>query len=220
MGRKEPNTQRAILYRVGMMQVDIGGLDDAGGGHWRLDEAVDHDEDGCRRDQMMRVGTRMRVGTGASLVQAHDMGKLSLQELITLACTLIIAGSETTTSFLSTGILHLIQSPGQFLTIKQRPELVPNFVEELLMVRHLLGSTLRMSNYRVYEFHQEVSLFPRSTPPIVILASSCGRRPREDGDANRDRILGPTFSQFAPSCASASTGMASFTIRRTVAAPR
>jgi hypothetical protein len=57
MGRKEPNTQRAILYRVGMMQVDIGGLDDAGGGHWRLDEAVDHDEDGCRRDQMMRVGT-------------------------------------------------------------------------------------------------------------------------------------------------------------------
>jgi hypothetical protein len=35
MGRKEPNTQRVILYRVRVMQVDTGGLDDAGGGHLR-----------------------------------------------------------------------------------------------------------------------------------------------------------------------------------------
>jgi hypothetical protein len=175
MGRKEPNTQRAILYRVGMMQVDIGGLDDAGGGHWRLDEAVDHDEDGCRRDQMMRVGTRMRVGTGASLVQAHDMGKLSLQELITLACTLIIAGSETTTSFLSTGILHLIQSPGQFLTIKQRPELVPNFVEELLRV-NAHGTALTRINTEDVELS---GIRIPSGSVIIPAVDAANRDPRE-----------------------------------------
>lgn len=67
-----------------------------------------------------------------TLVKAHNAKSLSELEVVMLACTLVIAGGETTTSFLASGILHLLRSPGDLNSIRNSPELLPGCVEELL----------------------------------------------------------------------------------------
>ncbi len=67
------------------------------------------------------------------LVEAEDDGdRLSRQELIAVIAFLMAAGHETTTNLIGLGMVHLARNPDQRRMVRDRPELWPNAVEELL----------------------------------------------------------------------------------------
>ncbi|MEM9606664.1 MAG: cytochrome P450 [Actinomycetota bacterium] len=68
------------------------------------------------------------------LVHAHgpDEQPLTVEELQDLMHQLVTGGFETTTSALSKGMWLLLQHPDQFRTLREQPELLDNFVEEIL----------------------------------------------------------------------------------------
>ena len=67
------------------------------------------------------------------LVRARDQGdRLSEPELVTFGATLILAGHETTANQLANSVLILLRYPEQVALLRERPELVPRAVEELL----------------------------------------------------------------------------------------
>jgi cytochrome P450 len=67
------------------------------------------------------------------LVQIEEEGdRLSQSELLSMVGLLILAGHETTSNLISTGILALLDHPEQLAKLKADPSLVPAAVEELL----------------------------------------------------------------------------------------
>ncbi len=68
------------------------------------------------------------------LVHAHgdDEEPLTMGELQDLMHQLITGGFETTTAALSTGMLLLTQHPDQLELLQQQPDLISNFIEEVL----------------------------------------------------------------------------------------
>lgn len=68
------------------------------------------------------------------LVHAHgdDEEPFSMAELQDLMHQLVTGGFETTTAALSAGMLLLVQHPDQQQLLRERPELMPNFIEEVL----------------------------------------------------------------------------------------
>ncbi|GAA3229986.1 cytochrome P450 [Actinocorallia longicatena] len=59
-------------------------------------------------------------------------GTLSEPELLNTIALLIIAGHETTVNLIGNGVLALLTHPGQLKLLRDRPELLPSAVEELL----------------------------------------------------------------------------------------
>ncbi len=58
--------------------------------------------------------------------------KLDGEEMIAAAVLLFGAGFETTTNLLGNGLCALLQAPGQLALLRERPDLVPAAVEEML----------------------------------------------------------------------------------------
>lgn len=54
------------------------------------------------------------------------------EEAASLSMFLLFAGHETTVVQIGWGTLHLLTNPGQWQTLRDNPELIPNAVEELL----------------------------------------------------------------------------------------
>ncbi len=69
----------------------------------------------------------------SKLVEAEEQGdKLTLDETIVMLRLLLIAGNETTANLIGNGVRALLHSPDQLALLRQRPELLPSAVEELL----------------------------------------------------------------------------------------
>ncbi len=69
----------------------------------------------------------------SALIAAHDGGeRLSDQELLYTPYVLLIGGYETTATLLANSVLTLDRHPGQMALLRERPELIPRAVEELL----------------------------------------------------------------------------------------
>jgi cytochrome P450 len=56
----------------------------------------------------------------------------SRDELVAQLVTLYVAGHEPTTGVVGTGLLALLRQPGQLALLRERPDLLPNAVHELL----------------------------------------------------------------------------------------
>jgi len=68
-----------------------------------------------------------------AMVHAEDQeGRLDDDELVSFAVTLLGAGTETTTNLIGVGTLALWQTPDELGKLREKPDLVPNAVEELL----------------------------------------------------------------------------------------
>jgi cytochrome P450 len=68
-----------------------------------------------------------------SLVRAmDDSGRLDEHELVELASVLLVAGHDTTASQLTSSMYLLLADPGRVALLRQRPELLPTALEELL----------------------------------------------------------------------------------------
>ena len=69
----------------------------------------------------------------SALIAARDSGdRLSEAELTNLACTILVAGYETTAHHISLSLLALLDHPAQMARLRADPRLIPGAVEELV----------------------------------------------------------------------------------------
>lgn len=67
------------------------------------------------------------------LVQAEEDGdRLTRDELVAQVVTLYVAGHEPTMSLIGNGLVALLRHPDQLALLRERPDLLPNAVNELL----------------------------------------------------------------------------------------
>jgi cytochrome P450 len=69
----------------------------------------------------------------SGLIQVEEEGdRFTERELTSMISLLIIAGHETTTNLIGTGVLTLLEHPDQLQMLREKPELLPGAIEELL----------------------------------------------------------------------------------------
>ncbi|MBZ0297847.1 MAG: cytochrome P450 [Anaerolineae bacterium] len=69
----------------------------------------------------------------SALVAVEAEGdRLTEEELVSTCVTILIGGHETTTNLIASGMLALIQHPGEMQRLRESPELAPSAVEEFL----------------------------------------------------------------------------------------
>jgi cytochrome P450 len=85
----------------------------------------------------------------SQLIQAGETGDpethLDEAELIAIAGLVLAAGFETTVNLLGNGIRMLLDTPENLDTLRQRPELWPNAVEEILRLDTPVQLTARLA---------------------------------------------------------------------------
>ncbi|WP_204801321.1 cytochrome P450 [Mycobacterium riyadhense] len=83
------------------------------------------------------------------LIQTAESGspetQLSEDELLAIAGLLLVAGFETTVDLMGNGIRMLLDAPEHLDTLRQRPELWPNAVEEILRLDSPVQLTARIA---------------------------------------------------------------------------
>ena len=65
----------------------------------------------------------------------HEGGRLSTAELLSVAITLFLGGHDTTTGLIGLGMNALLRAPDEVALLRERPDLVPAAVEEMLRYR-------------------------------------------------------------------------------------
>ncbi|MFC8343039.1 cytochrome P450 [Streptomyces sp. NPDC057280] len=89
-----------------------------------------------------------RPGDGVLDELVHDRlraGELDRAEVISFATILLVAGHETTANMLSLGTFTLLQHPERLAELRERPELLPVAVEELMRVLSIADGLLRLA---------------------------------------------------------------------------
>lgn len=74
-----------------------------------------------------------------------DGRRLTDPELVSMMQQVFVAGHETTSSTMTGGMLYLIRTPGLEEQLRQRPELIRNFVEEVLRLESPLQGMFRIT---------------------------------------------------------------------------
>lgn len=90
-----------------------------------------------------------RANPGEDLISAltvasDDGDRLSEEELLATAFLLIVAGHETTVNLVGNGVRWLLETPEKWAALRERPELLPRAVEEVLR----FDGPLRMATHR------------------------------------------------------------------------
>ncbi|PZF99239.1 cytochrome P450 [Micromonospora deserti] len=97
------------------------------------------------------VGARRRAPADdltTALVQAHDADgdRLTGDELLANLMVLLVAGFETTTNLLGNGLVVLLGQPRAAAALRERPDLAPAYVTELLRYDSPVQLTTRLSS--------------------------------------------------------------------------
>jgi cytochrome P450 len=78
-----------------------------------------------------------------ALVRTYQAGEISLPEILSSALQVLVAGYETTASTLAHAVNRLIEQDGLLETLRNEPERIPAFIEEILRLDAPLQRTLR-----------------------------------------------------------------------------
>ncbi|MCB5169130.1 cytochrome P450 [Streptomyces bambusae] len=82
----------------------------------------------------------------SDLVAGGDDGRLTGDEVVSLAILLLVAGHETTTNLIGNALLALLENPGAAARLRAAPDLVPSALDELLRFDPPVGiATFRYS---------------------------------------------------------------------------
>ena len=112
----------------------------------------------------------------SDLVAAVDEGeRLAEDELVATSINLLFAGHETTTNLIGNGTLSLLRHPDQLELLRQRPELIPGAVEELLRYDSPVQRVRRITTCDIVIGGREI---PKGTPVTAFLGSA-NRDPAE-----------------------------------------
>ncbi|MFG1807211.1 cytochrome P450 [Streptomyces sp. NPDC049040] len=109
------------------------------------------------------------------LITARDgEDRLSEDELVSLACLLLIAGHETTADFIGTALLSILRRPAEMARLRAHPADIPKLLDELL--RH--ASPVSTATFRYAT--QPVSLGGTDIPagaPVQVAIGAANRDP-------------------------------------------
>jgi cytochrome P450 len=109
----------------------------------------------------------------SALVAAEDQGdRLTLEELVSTALLLLVAGFETTVNLIGNGTVALLGQPEHWERLRAEPALLPAAVEELLRYDSPVQMTSRIATEDV---DIGGTVIPKGVPVIVAI-----------GGANRD----------------------------------
>ncbi|SNX65665.1 pentalenic acid synthase [Streptomyces sp. TLI_55] len=89
-----------------------------------------------------------RPGGGVLDELVHERlrtGESDRVEVISLATILLVAGHETTANMISLGTFTLLQHPERLAELRERPELLPAAVEELMRMLSIADGLLRLA---------------------------------------------------------------------------
>ncbi|APU15012.1 MULTISPECIES: cytochrome P450 [Actinoalloteichus] len=116
----------------------------------------------------------------SALVAAHDDDRLSEQELRQTGITLLVGGHESTASQFASSVYLLLSRPERWALLRERPELVPSAVEELLRFIPL-GSGGAFARYAVEDV-QLGEVLVRAGEAVVASTNSANRDDRVFAD--------------------------------------
>jgi len=117
------------------------------------------------------------------LVSAEiDGQRLTPEDILGFFQLLLLAGSETTTNLINNAILCLIEYPDQLARLKERLDLLPSAIEEVLRYRSPLQWMYRVPTREV-ELHGQA--IPAGKLVLVMI-----------GSANRDPLQFPNADRF------------------------
>jgi cytochrome P450 len=117
----------------------------------------------------------------SELIAVRDRGgdHLSEVELRSMALLLLMAGFETTASFIPNGLLALLRHPEQMKALREDPALIPSAVEEML--RYDPTATASLLRYAT----QDLTLGGveiRKSDAVVVSWAAANRDPRRFGE--------------------------------------
>ncbi|MGW0881881.1 cytochrome P450 [Streptomyces sp. NPDC002671] len=125
----------------------------------------------------------------SSLLRACDQdGRITEGELVALVGDLVVAGFVTVSGQIAVSLYHLMTRPAELSRLRDRPELIPRAVEELLRYVRLIDFTI--ARYAV----QDVELggvLVRAGEPVLVALSAANRDPAVFPDAD-DLVLDRT----------------------------
>ncbi|MEM8769654.1 MAG: cytochrome P450 [Pseudomonadota bacterium] len=117
----------------------------------------------------------------------EDERPLDVPEMLSIIQQLLVAGNETTTHSIAEGILLLIRNPEQHELLKADPDLVPNFVEEVLRL-----ATPTANMWRVATKDTDINGVPVKKGSMIQIRFSSANRDEtlfdhgQDFDVRRD----------------------------------
>jgi len=141
-------------------------------------------------DLVARKRAEARAGAQDDLLTAllaarEDGDQLTEAELVALTHQLLFAGHEPTTNLIGNGMAALLRHPDQLAVLRERPELLPGAIEELLRYD---GPTARSSpSYAVEDLSIGDTVVPAGSIVIVGIAAA-NRDPRRFAQADQLEI--------------------------------
>lgn len=109
-----------------------------------------------------------------ALLRHGDEGRLSREEVVSLAVLLLVAGHETTTNFIGNALLALMQHPASLTRLRQQPDLIPGALDELLRFDSPVGiATFRYSTEALELGGTEIP----AGVPVLIAPGAANRDP-------------------------------------------
>ncbi|MEU3275378.1 cytochrome P450 [Saccharomonospora sp. NPDC006951] len=146
----------------------------------------------------------------AGLVDAHEAGILSKEELDSMIFQLLVAGQEPVTNQITTMLVALLRHPAHLARLRADPELLPRAVEELLRY----DSAFELTTWRF--FREGDDLHGRAVPAgdsIIVSLCAANRDPERfpnPDDLDFDRGPNPHLAfghgiHFCPGAALART---------------
>jgi len=119
----------------------------------------------------------------SGLLDASVDGKhLSQIELLGFCVLLLVAGNETTTNLIGNAMLSLAEQPESWQSLRARPELLPQAIEEALRYRSPVQSMFRIAIKDVKLYDQTI---PANAPVVAWI-----------GSANHDESVFPDAETF------------------------
>ena len=123
----------------------------------------------------------------SQLVAVTDEDQLTNEELHAIALLTLGAGFETTVNLIGTGVVLLARHPEQLAVLRDRPELWPNAVEEVLRLEPPVQMTLRVA-------YEDAQLGERSIAKgsaVTAMLAGANRDPQVFADPDRFDVARP-----------------------------
>jgi cytochrome P450 len=146
-------------------------------------EATTAEVDDYLTDVLAQRRARPRDDLLTRLVQAEmDGQRLTKDEIRGFVQLLLVAGQETTTNLINNAVLCLLEHPQEFARLRERMDLLPSAIEEVLRYRSPFQWMFPFTT-------REVELHGQTIPPRSMVLAVIG-------SANRDPQHFPQADQF------------------------